>query len=68
MDGMTGVFSVEEVAEKLGYTKKTLMHYLYTNHPIKSYFTKIGRNWVLTEDNFYHFIEDQPLCDEQEEE
>lgn len=65
---MDGIYTIEEVAEKIGYTEKTLMHYIYTRHPIREYFKKMGRKWVITEDDFYRFVEDEPYVGEEREE
>ena len=53
-------FTVAEIAEKLGYTEKTLKHYLATGHKICSYFKKIGANRCMTQDDFERYVKDIP--------
>ena len=51
------IMTEREVATKLGWTDKTLKHYLYTGHKIKPFFKKVGAKNMMTEEDFYKYVE-----------
>ena len=57
-----GIMTENEVANKLGWSDKTLKHYLYTGHKIKPFFKKVGAKNMMTDEDFFRYVESNVFC------